>query len=129
MEDETWELMRGDGASREVWLPLEIYTPGGKLYFAAKEEPDADPTDNSAAVKKTMTDDDVTSTSFTDPDEPNDDTVYAVFVCALTAEDTDNAEPNDNYIGEFQYVDVDGTPFTAAQFRVAVKGDINRRRD
>jgi hypothetical protein len=123
-----WEMNQGDAKSRRVVVRANKYTPGGKLFFAAKRQYDNDPTDSTAVVKKDMTDDDIVETL------ENGD---KVFLLVLASDDTNNAGITavTDLFAEFQYVDADAKPTTypdlksKVEFILRLGPDVNRRRE
>jgi hypothetical protein len=109
------KMFRGDAKSITVKIPIDQWTPGGSLFFAAKKVIDNDLVDSSAKMKKTINDTNIVSTTTTDK----------VYGLSLSGTDT-NIDPGE-YIGEFQFVDSLGQPTTFQQFTIEVSGDVNRR--
>lgn len=110
------KMFRGDAKSITVNIPIDEWTPGGSIFFAAKKVIDNDLVDSSAKMKKSMNDTNITSTT----------SVNKVYTLSLEKTDTNALDPGD-YIGEFQFVDSVGRPTTFSQFTIEVLGDVNRR--
>lgn len=94
----TMKFKKGDTVNHSFRLPIGDYSEGGSLWFAAKPDPDNDPTDAAAVIDKEFTDDDVTL-----------DATWATWALAFDADDISNVnfsngEKKKTYIGEFQYV-------------------------
>lgn len=116
-------IFRGDAKTWPVRMSEDSWTPGGKLFFAAKKTVDDDVTDASAVIKKTMTDSDIVNSS-----SELYIAGYVTYEMDLTGgTDGDTDVAPDSYIAEFQFVDSLGEPSTGTQFLLIVKGDINRR--
>jgi hypothetical protein len=109
------KMFRGDAKSITVNIPLDQWTPGGSLFFAAKKVIDNDLVDSSAKMKKTINDSNIVDTT----------SVNKVYLLPLSNTDT-NVDPGE-YIGEFQFVNSLGQATTFAQFTIEVLGDVNRR--
>lgn len=113
-------IYRGDSDTFTLSIPLTIWSPGGKFFFALKNKGDiatVDLTDSNAILKKTYDDSFITATTSTD-------TVYTL---KLLPADTQGKTPG-KFIAEFQWVSADGTMVkTFAQFKYEIKADINQR--
>lgn len=128
MAQATMEFKKGDGATHYFMIPSDSWTPGGTLFFAAKQKPDADATDAAAVIDKSF-DDSVTELVTVD------DIEYRKYTLAFVAADTDAISFSDGskkktYLGEFQHVPTVGPPSTFPGdddfIKVIVYADIKR---
>ena len=120
----TMEFKKGDNVNHSFKLPIGDYTTGGTLYFTAKPAVDNDATDAAAVIDKSFTDSDVT-----------EDSTYATWALAfepgdITGVNFSNGEKAKKYLGEFQWVESDGTvhsyPADDNFIEVIIYADIKR---
>lgn len=122
------EFKRGDGATATLRMPATSWSPGGKLFFTAKQAVDDDLTDSSAKIDVTFGDDVVT-------DEVYKGVAVKKYTCYFPAAATNsiNTEGADfvTLVGEFQYVPVTGDPITFPgrkdRIQVIVYADVRRK--
>lgn len=112
-------IYRGDSDSFTLSVPLTIWTAGGKFFFALKSKGlinDTDITDANAVLKKVYDDAFITGTTLTDK------------IYTLTLTHSNTLITPGKYVGEFQWVNSDGTVIkTFKQFKYTVVGDVNQR--
>ncbi|MCA9325948.1 hypothetical protein KDA23_07895 [Candidatus Saccharibacteria bacterium] len=99
------KFKKGDDVTHTFKLPVAEYTAGGTLYFTAKPVVDNDATDAAAVIDKSFGDADSTDSS------------YATWSCAfepgdITGVNFSNGEKKKSYLGEFQWIESDGTVHT-----------------
>lgn len=104
------EFKKGDGCTHSFKMPASVWSAGGKLFFAAKTNPDNDATDAQAVINKSFTDSVVTN-------ETINGVEYKVYTMAFVAADTAAIVFTDNskskkYLGEFQFVPLSGQPMS-----------------
>lgn len=87
-------MPRGDTRSFPLKVPTALYSTGASLFFGMKKNV----TDTTLLVPKTLTDDDITSTT--------DD--YKIYTLLLAPSDTLNVTPG-TYLAEVEFVSSDGT--------------------
>lgn len=122
------EFPRGDGANHIFDLPADNWTPGGKLFFAAKQVVDDDNTDSAAVIKRDWDDTAVT-------DVVIDGVAYKEYACDFPPSATNSIPSNGaasaEFLGEFQYVPPSGVPITYPpkdeKIMCMVYFDVNRR--
>jgi hypothetical protein len=118
----TYSMPRGDTRSLPVSVPIGTYSVGASIFFGMKTGIDADITDSSAVLKKTLTDANIQSTTAT--------TVNYLLV--LTPADTTNITPA-TYFAEFEFVSADKSVVISypdpdvSIFKIKITGDVNRR--
>lgn len=98
----TMTFKKGDNTNHVFKMPIDDYSAGGTLFFAAKEDPDNDVTDAAAVIDVSFTDSAVTT-----------DATYATWALAfipanLSGINFIDGEKKKTYIGEFQFVDSGG---------------------
>ncbi len=118
-------IKKGDYVTGNYFkLPIDNYTPGGTLFFAAKPMPDNDATDAAAVIDKSFDDSSVTI-----------DATYATWDLIFEPDDVvgvsfASGEKVKKYLGEFQFVDSGGHPssFPAGDdyIQVNIYADIKR---
>src|SRR5260370_1453640 len=100
---------RGDSAYHTFAMPASSWTPGGKLFFAAKPAIDDDNTDANAVIQRTWDDSVVTAVTI-------NNVAYKQYTCTFLPSDTNSIQSNGAtstaYLGEFQYVPSSGLPIT-----------------
>lgn len=106
----TIEFPRGDGIHHKFYIPVDSWTAGGELFFAAKAVIDDDNTDAAAVINRSWTDSDLLD------NETVRDIEYKVYDCyfppsATSSINSDGADSLE-YLGEFQFVPLDGDPIT-----------------
>lgn len=108
----TMSFKRGDGRTHYFQIPVESWSAGGKLFFAAKAQPDDDSTDAQAVINKTFTDDDIVDESDFqyDPD-------FVTYALGFIESDTSSVpfasgDTEETFSGEFQYVPDGGQPMS-----------------
>lgn len=125
MATATMRFKKGDGTTKIVKIPIDAWSSGGTLFFAAKTQPDDDSTDAAAVIKKDFDDSYVTT-----------DSTWATYTLSFDPADTANISFSDGssertYDGEFQFVPVSGDPVSYPgnddYIEVIVYADINRR--
>lgn len=103
------EFTRGDGAHHTFSLPASSWSPGGKLFFAAKPAVDDDTADTAAIINHSWGDDAVTDVTV-------GGIAYKRYACYFPATATKNIPSNGaseaTYLGEFQFVPAAGDPIT-----------------
>lgn len=103
------EFTRGDGVTHTFSIPAENWSAGGELFFAAKPAIDDDNTDAAALINMSWDDTAVTDVTI-------GGVAYKRYDCYFPPSATnsilsDGAGSTD-YLGEFQYVPIDGVPVT-----------------
>ena len=103
------EFTRGDGAHHSFAIPASSWSPGGRLFFAAKPVIDDDNTDSNAVVQGMWDDSAVTDVTI-------NGALYKRYNCYFPPSATNSIESDGagamEYLGEFQYVPVSGVPVT-----------------
>lgn len=103
------EFTRGDEIHHSFSIPASNWSPGGKLFFAAKLAIDDDTTDAAALIDQHWDDASVS-------DVVINGIAYKKYDCLFTAEATSNIESDGassvELLGEFQYVTSSGVPTT-----------------
>jgi hypothetical protein len=105
------EFTRGDGAAntKGFSMPASSWSPGGRLYFAAKPAPDDDLTDTAALIKNSWGDEAVTDTV-------RNGIAYKHYACtfppATTSGIVSNGADSIELLGEFEWVSAAGDPVT-----------------
>lgn len=102
----TLKIMRGDGVTRLVKVPISLYSAGAVLGFSAKPVVDNDTGDSAAVINKQFTDSSVDLVS-----DPN----YAIYSCTFIPADTlsiafDEGVTENHYFGQFQYKTLTSDP-------------------
>lgn len=117
-----YSMPRGDTRLLPVALPLGTYTVGASIFFALKTSIDAVVTDDSAVLKKALTDDDIVSV----------DAINVNYDLLFQPPDTTNITPG-VYFAELEFVSADKSvvitypdPDTA-QWKFTITGEVNRR--
>lgn len=105
------EFKKGDAVTHYFQMPIDSWTAGGKLFFAAKADPDDDNTDALAVIDKPFEDDAVV-----DSDHEMYDPLFATYELKfdpgdVTVSFSDGAKKK-KFLGEFQYVPTTGEPET-----------------
>lgn len=103
------EFVRGDGANHTFSMPTANWTPGGRLFFAAKTAIDDDNTDAAAVIQGDWDDDATTDVTI-------GGVAYKRYACyfppsatnTILSEGAESAE----YLGEYQFVPSGGDPVT-----------------
>ena len=106
----TIEFKKGDANTHYFQMPVDSWTPGGSLWFAAKTKPDDDPTDALAVIDKSFDDTAIVGLSHEMYDEQ-----FVTYECEFLPADIVNVSFADGskkrtYMAEFQYVPVTGLP-------------------
>lgn len=115
-------MARGDSASIPFTVPTTIWTAGCSIFFAVKPRIDDDRLDQTAVIRRTLTDADIVS-------QDADNVEYAV---AFAPSDTNTLDLG-VYLAEFQYVSADKATVLSyphpsiATLEFELKGDVNRR--
>lgn len=103
------EFPRGDGAYHTFSIEASSWTPGGKLFFAAKPVIDDDNTDGAAVIQGEWGDAAVSDVII-------NGVAYKQYACDFPPSATNSIISNGagfaDYLGEFQWVPVDGIPVT-----------------
>lgn len=103
------EFPRGDGIHHTFNIPTDAWTPGGKLFFAAKPAIDDDNTDANAVINQNWGDSAVT-------DVVIGGVAYKQYDCYFPPSATNsilsNGADSADYLGEFQWVPASGVPIT-----------------
>lgn len=104
------EFPRGDGNIMHTFaMPASAWSPGGTLFFAAKQVIDDDANDAAAVIKKSWGDSAVTDVTI-------NGVAYKKYACTFTHNDTSGVQSNGadhaDFLGEFQWVDASGRPYT-----------------
>lgn len=117
-----YSMPRGDTKTLPVSIPVGTYSVGASIFFALKKTIDANITDSSAVLRKTLTDANITST----------DAVNVNYLMIITPSDTTNINP-DTYFAEFEFVSADKSNVITypdrdiSEWRFTITGDVNRR--
>lgn len=103
------EFPRGDGVHHYFYIPASIWSAGGRLFFAAKSNPDDDNTDSAAVINQNWGDDAVTSVTV-------DGIAYKKYDCYFPPSATNNIHSEGSSVldfqAEFQWVPDGGDPLT-----------------
>lgn len=103
------EFVRGDGNRHTFAIPASSWSPGGKLFFAAKPAIDDDNTDSSAVIQGIFDDTNVTDIEIRG-------VAYKQYACYFPPAATNSilslGAGETDYLGEFQYVPANGIPIT-----------------
>ena len=106
---EKMEFTRGDPAYHAFFLPADIWSAGGRLFFAAKPLIDDDNTDANAQISGSWDDSSVT-------DVTRNGIAYKRYACNFPASATNSivsgGADSAEYKGEFQWVPNGGEPIT-----------------
>lgn len=106
---ESIEFTRGDAANHAFLIPTDSWSPGGRLFFAAKPAIDDDGTDANALIQGNWGDDSVT-------DVTRNGILYKRYAChfppAATNSVLSGGAESAEYLGEFQWVPLGGDPIT-----------------
>jgi hypothetical protein len=106
------DFKKGDLQTHYFQLPLEAWTPGGTLWFAAKPDPDNDASDSAAVINKSFGDADIVGAL----DDDNAEYTVGFVTYRLTFEPTDvnvsfdGGDKNKHFLGEFEFVSSVGEP-------------------
>lgn len=120
----TMTFKKGDNVNHVFKMPIDDYSAGGTLFFAAKPEADNDATDAAAVIDVEFSDSVVTT-----------DATYATWALAfepgdITGVNFSDGEKKKSYIGEFQFVDSSGNVSTFPNddnfIEVIIYADIKR---
>lgn len=121
------EFVRGDPVTKGYWIPTASWTPGGRLFFAAKQLIDDDNTDAAAVIKGNWDDSVIT-------DQVRGGVAYKRYACSFPAAATNSIVSNGaetlELLGEFQWVPSGGGPVTSppkTKIPVIVYMDVNRK--
>lgn len=123
------EFARGDGTTKGFWIPTSSWTPGGTLFFAAKQLIDDDVTDALSLISGSWTDSVVT-------DETRTGVAYKRYACyfppTATSSISSGGAESMELLGEFQFVPVGGGgpitfPPKDAKISVTVWFDVKRK--
>jgi len=129
MSKATMEFKKGDRVTHYFMMPVDSWSAGGKLFFAAKTVPDDDSTDSAAVIDKTFDDTVVT-------EETVGLITYKKYTLAFIGSDTQDVSFADGskrkkYLGEFQFVPSGGQPVSFpgddSFIEVLVYADIKRK--
>lgn len=115
---------KGDNVNHSFKLPIGDYTPGGTLYFTAKPEIDNDTSDAAAVINKSFAD------SLVVLDATHATWPLAFLPADIVGVNFENGETNKEYIGEFQWIEDDGTihsyPDNDDFINVVIYADVRR---
>jgi hypothetical protein len=122
------EFTRGDAANHSFSIPTSSWSSGGKLFFAAKPVVDDDGTDANSQINGSWDDTAVT-------DVVVNNIAYKKYACHFPPSATNSILSNGagsvDYLGEFQYVPVNGDtvtfPATDQKLDVLLYFDIKRK--
>jgi len=128
--DVKMEFKRGDGLTHYFQIPLDSWTAGGTLWFAAKAEIDNDNTDAQAVINKSFTDAKIVGSSH-EMYDPAFVTYELAFVPGdITNVSFLNGETEKEYLGEFQYIPTTLLPETFPSgddyINVVIYADVKR---
>jgi len=106
----TMEFKKGDGLTHYFAVEAASWTPGGTLFFAAKQEVDNDATDAAAVINKSFTDANIVAS-----DHEEYDADFVTYELAFVPGDITNVsftdgEKKQKFLGEFQFVPTTGLP-------------------
>jgi hypothetical protein len=122
---------KGDQQTHYFQMESDDWSAGGTLWFAAKALVDNDTTDGAAVINKSFDD----TCIVTDPTNENYATGFVTYELEFTPSDIVGVTYTDGqkvkkYLGEFQYVDVDGEPQSFPNddsfIEVSIYADIKR---
>lgn len=120
---------RGDGLTHYFQLPIDSWSAGGSLQFAAKAAIDDDNTDAQAVIKKSFND-----TNIVGPSDDMYDPAYVTYrldflPADITGVTFGNAKSK-KYLGEFQYIPTNNLPETFPSeddyIEVVIYADVKR---
>lgn len=123
------EFSRGDGANHSLSIRAENWTPGGRLFFAAKPAIDDDNLDGSALIEHDWDDNAVSDVTI-------NGVAYKKYSCYFPALATNQIPSNSaesvDLLGEFQWVPSNGgdpvtIPARSPKIDVIVWFDVKRR--
>lgn len=106
------EFKKGDAVTHYFGFPVDSWSPGGTLFFAAKPQPDDDVTDGAAVINANFDDNDIIDSthSFYDP-------AFVTYELNFVPDDIKNVSFADGagqrrYDAEYQYIPSGGYPET-----------------
>lgn len=108
------DFTRGDPAYHTLAIPAANWTPGGKLFFAAKAAIGDDNDDSTAVIQGEWDDGAVSDVELT---VAGVTAAYKQYACTFPPDATNSVESGGaasaSLLGEYQFVNADGVPMTS----------------